>query len=178
MTKIHQNGYLEYDGSAMSNTYVPTITTTGIGTQIIPNNVERDDYYSKIRNENPNISGIDMSLAALNVYLKQRDEKPVKSRRMPEIKKIYFNDPYTIVIFQDGTKSMVKTNDEEFSEEHGLAMAIAKRYFGNRTRFLKAVESGRHQKSERVAKKETTKKKTTAKKKTTTKRVIKKVKEK
>jgi len=65
---------------------------------------------------------------------------------------VYFNDPYTVVLFQDGTKSIVKTNDEAFSEEHGLAMAIAKRYFGNRSKFLKAVKNGIHQKKNRKEK--------------------------
>lgn len=46
---------------------------------------------------------------------------------MPGINRIIFNDPATIVYWADGTKTVVKTHDEEFSEEHGLAMAFAKK---------------------------------------------------
>lgn len=47
---------------------------------------------------------------------------------MPEIKKVIFNDPATIVYWTDGTKTVVKAgNNDAFDKEIGLAMAIAKR---------------------------------------------------
>lgn len=49
---------------------------------------------------------------------------------MPEIKKVIFNDPATIVYWTDGTKTVVKAGkDDTFDKETGLAMAIAKRVF-------------------------------------------------
>lgn len=60
--------------------------------------------------------------------------------RMPRINKVIFNPPATVVMWEDGTKTIVKcTEGEEFKEELGLAMAIAKRYFGNRSKFKKEV---------------------------------------
>lgn len=60
--------------------------------------------------------------------------------KTPCIRKVIFNPPATIVMWEDGTKTIVKcTEGEEFKEELGLAMAIAKRYFGNRSRFKKEV---------------------------------------
>ena len=60
--------------------------------------------------------------------------------RMPRINKVIFNPPATVVMWEDGTKTIVKcTENEEFKEELGLAMAIAKRYFGNRSKFKKEV---------------------------------------
>lgn len=48
------------------------------------------------------------------------------------IKKVIFNEPATIVIWEDGVKTVVKTqNGEDFDPEKGLAMAIAKRALGN-----------------------------------------------
>lgn len=48
------------------------------------------------------------------------------------IKNVIFNDPATIVFWNDGTKTVVKVTDNEtFDPEKGLAMAIAKGYFGN-----------------------------------------------
>lgn len=46
-----------------------------------------------------------------------------------EIKKVIFNDPATIVLWNDNTKTVVKC-DEEFDPEKGLAMAIAKKTLG------------------------------------------------
>lgn len=47
-------------------------------------------------------------------------------------KKVIFNDPATIVYWKDGTKTVVKAEDEPFDPEKGLAMAIAKKYLGNK----------------------------------------------
>ena len=52
--------------------------------------------------------------------------------KTPEIKKVIFNNPATIVIWSDGTKTVVKTqNGEPYDKEKGLAMAITKKFFGN-----------------------------------------------
>ena len=48
------------------------------------------------------------------------------------IKNVIFNDPATIVYWEDGTKTVVKAEDELFDPEKGLAMAIAKKYLGNK----------------------------------------------
>lgn len=48
------------------------------------------------------------------------------------IKKVIFNDPATIVIWNDGSKTVVKASNEPFDPEKGLAMAIAKKALGNK----------------------------------------------
>ena len=49
-----------------------------------------------------------------------------------KIKNVIFNDPATIVFWDDGSKTVVKTQDgDEFDPEKGLAMAISKRALGN-----------------------------------------------
>ena len=51
--------------------------------------------------------------------------------KVPKISKVIFNDPATIVYWEDKTKTVVKCNEaDEFDEEKGLAMAIAEKYFG------------------------------------------------
>lgn len=45
---------------------------------------------------------------------------------------VIFNDPATIVFWNDGTKTVVKANGEPFDEEKGLAMAFAKKALGNK----------------------------------------------
>ena len=50
---------------------------------------------------------------------------------LPAIKKVIFNDPATIVIWADGTKTVVKCDCELYDPEKGLAMAISKKALGN-----------------------------------------------
>lgn len=44
------------------------------------------------------------------------------------IKKVIFNDPATIVFWNDGTKTVVQARGEAFDPEKGLAMAICRHY--------------------------------------------------
>ena len=48
-----------------------------------------------------------------------------------KIDRVIFNNPATIVIWKDGSKTVVKAEGEAFDEEKGLAMAIAKKALGN-----------------------------------------------
>ena len=57
----------------------------------------------------------------------------ISSSRIPEIKNVIFTDPATIVFWEDRTKTVVKCQDgDEFDPEKGLAMAIAKKAYGNK----------------------------------------------
>lgn len=59
-----------------------------------------------------------------------KSNKPISW--IPSIKKVYSHDPYTIVLWDDKTKTIVKAQDGEvYDPEKGLAMAIAKRALGN-----------------------------------------------
>lgn len=87
--------------------------------------------------------------------------RPVKSSQLPLsiqptytllpiIEKVIFNPPATIVLWKDGTKTIVKVKEngkkgkrDKFSEEYGLAMAISKKFFGSRSAFQKAVENAK-----------------------------------
>ena len=52
------------------------------------------------------------------------------------IKKAIFNDPATIVIWSDKSKTVVKCQEgDTYNPELGLAMCIAKKYFGNKSNF-------------------------------------------
>lgn len=51
---------------------------------------------------------------------------------IPEIKNIIYNDPATIVFWEDGTKTVVKCKNEKFDPEKGLAMAFSKKMLGNK----------------------------------------------
>ena len=71
----------------------------------------------------------------------KRDEhlkaKSIKARYSPlYIKDVKFNGPATIVFWDDDTKTVVKAQgDEEIDREKGLAMAVAKKVFGNESNY-------------------------------------------
>ena len=55
-----------------------------------------------------------------------------KQKALNRIEKVIFNDPATIVFWNDGTKTVVKCGkDDTFDPEKGLAMAISKYFFDN-----------------------------------------------
>ena len=57
------------------------------------------------------------------------------------IRKVIFNDPATVVLWSDGTKTVVKCGpDDIFDKEKGLAMAIVKKMAGNDSRFHKVFK--------------------------------------
>lgn len=56
------------------------------------------------------------------------------------IEKVIFNDPATIIIWADGTKTVVKADREKFDPEKGLAMAIAKKFLGNQGNYYEVFK--------------------------------------
>ena len=56
------------------------------------------------------------------------------------IKKVIFNDPATIVLWEDGTKTVVKCENEDFDPEKGLSMAFTKKVLGNKGHYFETVK--------------------------------------
>ena len=55
-----------------------------------------------------------------------------KAPMLPGITRVVFNDPATVVFWEDGTKTVVKCQKgDRYSKETGLAMAALKRICGN-----------------------------------------------
>ena len=46
------------------------------------------------------------------------------------VKKVIFANPKTIVLWKDGTKTVVTAQKEKFDKEKGILMAFYKHYFG------------------------------------------------
>ena len=57
---------------------------------------------------------------------------PTSQTVIPKIKDVIYNDPATIVFWEDGTKTVVKCKNEKFDPEKGLAMAFSKKMLGNK----------------------------------------------
>lgn len=55
---------------------------------------------------------------------------------LPNIKNVYFNKPVTVVLWDDGTKTIVRCQDgDTYSRETGLALCVAKKAMGNKSNF-------------------------------------------
>ena len=57
-----------------------------------------------------------------------------------KIKNVIFNPPATIVFWEDGTKTVVKCQNEIFDPEKGLAMAFMKNALGNKSNYFNIVK--------------------------------------
>lgn len=71
-----------------------------------------------------------------NEYSKNKKAEP----KMPTIKKVHFNPPVTVVLWDDNTKTIVRCENEEFDAEKGLAMAITKKVLGNKGNYFETVK--------------------------------------
>lgn len=48
-----------------------------------------------------------------------------------DIKRVIHNDPATVILWNDGTKTVVKAHNEPFDPEKGFAMAVCKKLLGD-----------------------------------------------
>ena len=61
--------------------------------------------------------------------------------KLPEIKDVIFNEPATIIIWKDGTKTVVKCQEgENYDPEKGMAMAISKKALGNKGNYCEVFK--------------------------------------
>lgn len=78
--------------------------------------------------------------AAKNGYIKlfkghSKNELYIRNKEL--IKRVIFNEPYTIVVWVSGEKTIVKAQDgEPYDKEKGLAMCFAKYFLGNTCRYF------------------------------------------
>lgn len=63
-------------------------------------------------------------------------DRPASGSSLPTIKNVYFNDPVTVVLWDDGTKTIVRCQKgDTYSKETGLSLCIAKKAMGNKSNF-------------------------------------------
>lgn len=67
---------------------------------------------------------------------KEWEEKEMATRLERSIKKVIFNDPATIILWNDGTKTVVHCGENDvYDKEKGMAMAIVKHLMLNKGNF-------------------------------------------
>ena len=77
--------------------------------------------------------------------------KMYPKRLTPDIKNVIFNNPATIVLWADGTKTVVKAQDGDvFDPEKGLAMAISKKALGNKGNYCNELKKWLPKKEETI----------------------------
>lgn len=105
-----------------------------------------DDAMSLIYSPSITIDNVSFNEIAANkeVYpLGDRFEKSFCGFFLIDVrpKKVVFHDPATVVYWSDGTKTVVKCGPHDtFDPEKGLAMAVAKKHFGNGNEFHKVFK--------------------------------------
>ena len=136
----------DYEWVIGSDVWNKIIKSDSIKTNVV-NCIDSLNY--KIFDIEVTISTKELNTITLRKKDKRRNEMPVerkstsscvyyasttaKSVSAPSIKKVIFNYPATIVLWSDGTKTVVKCQDGDiYDPEKGLAMAISKKALGNK----------------------------------------------
>lgn len=85
---------------------------------------------------------------------------------LPKIKNVIFNDPATIVFWEDNTKTVVMCDKEKYDPEKGFTMAVTKKALGNKGNYYDMIKKwvGEDKLFPEKDKKKSTPKKKTSKK--------------
>ena len=88
----------------------------------------------------PNMDCINHATGALKKVLNKTYGTSYSSTK-PSILKVIFNDPATIVLWSDGTKTIVRCQEgDTFDPEKGLSMAITKKALGNTGNYYEEIK--------------------------------------
>ena len=112
---------------------------------------DTDSYVSKLKMRSYYSYGYDVQHLSkfddiINLIKKEISEDGIiqkGSRSVPEIEKVIFDNPATIVLWGDGTKTVVKLQSDDpaaFDKEKGLITAIAKKALGNEDRYYEELK--------------------------------------
>lgn len=122
------------------------------------------DTFYKIFDIEVTISTNELNTITLRKKDKRRNEMPtnysgafkamsrIYPKPIPTIKKVIFNYPATIVLWSDGSKTVVKCQDGDiYDPEKGLAMAISKKALGNKGNYCEVFKKWLPEDEEDVA---------------------------
>lgn len=112
------------------------------------------NYPSRTIGEFNCIKSYSLTPYAYYVYLKHDHEDPDVKKQLnaafgvtpayidmsKAIKKVIFNPPATIVLWKDGSKTVVKCDGEAFDPEKGMAMAISRKVLGDSYEYYNVFE--------------------------------------
>ena len=122
--------YLREQGMVKYPVYITTVNSHNLQNSVYDKFHENPGFTQRFEideirfYDSPEWRKVREQILKLSRVCKKEKEMKVK------IEKVYFNAPYTIVIWSDKTKTMVKAENEAYDEEKGLAMAICKKFLG------------------------------------------------
>lgn len=70
----------------------------------------------------------------------ERLDKMVINNIYSHVKSVHFNDPYTIIEWDDGTITKVSSGNESYDKEYGVVFCILKRLLGNTSRYYDLIK--------------------------------------
>lgn len=83
----------------------------------------------------------DLEGVLLPDYPRYRSLIPSKQSPRIQINRVIYNDPYTIVLWSDDTKTIVKCQEgDTYNPNHGLALCLAKKLYGNTNKFNDVIK--------------------------------------
>ena len=117
----YNGDWVYYDGPDVPPDHPPIRFIASVDTKADPETEKaREEFFKRA--------------ALRNIKSKSNNDisKPKMTYGCPGIKKVIFNDPATIVLWDDGTKTVVKCSEgDTYSEWSGLAFCICKKLMGD-----------------------------------------------
>lgn len=117
----YNGDWVYYDGPDVPSNYPPIRFIASVDTKADPETEKaREEFFKRA--------------ALRNIKSESNNDisKPKMTYGCPGIKKVIFNDPATIVLWDDGTKTVVKCSEgDTYSEWSGLAFCICKKLMGD-----------------------------------------------
>lgn len=118
---LYNGDWVYYDGPDVPSNYPPIRFIASVDTKADPETEKaREEFFKRA--------------ALRNIKSESNNDisKPKMTYGYPGIKKVIFNDPATIVLWDDGTKTVVKCSEgDTYSEWSGLAFCICKKLMGD-----------------------------------------------
>lgn len=130
----YNGDWVYYDGPDVPSNYPPIRFIASVDTKADPETEKaREEFFKRAALRNIPNTVYGMTGASSDKSKSNNDiSKPKMTHGCPGIKKVIFNDPATIVIWDDGTKTVVKCSEgDTYSEWSGLAFCICKKLMGD-----------------------------------------------
>lgn len=130
---LYNGDWVYYDGPDVPSNYPPIRFIASVDTKADPETEKaREEFFERAALRNILNTVYGMTGASSDKSKSKNDiSKPKMTYGCPCIKKVIFNDPATIVLWDDGTKTVVKCSEgDTYSEWAGIALCLAKKLYG------------------------------------------------
>ena len=130
----YNGDWVYYDGPDVPSNYPAIRFIASVDTKADPETEKaREEFFKRAALRNIPNTVYGMTGASSDKSKSNNDiSKPKMTHGCPGIKKVIFNDPATIVLWDDGTKTVVKCSEgDTYSEWSGLAFCICKKLMGD-----------------------------------------------